>query len=127
MRSADDRAWLVAAPHSVGGSQVPLAVFALATAYLMAGNLSAYGYPGLTQGARAPARLFGDDALRAAYMAPLHRQVDRHDGARSSRRPARACRHHDETASRLATATTRARAGSSSPAAITTSPTTSST
>jgi len=66
---------LVAAPrpHSVGGSQVPLAVFALATAYLMAGNLSAYGYLGLTQGAAHLLEAFGDDALRAAYMAPLYR------------------------------------------------------
>jgi len=66
---------LVAAPrpHAVGGSQVPLAVFALATAYLMAGNLSAYGYLGLTQGAAHLLEVFGDDALRAAYMAPLYR------------------------------------------------------
>jgi butyryl-CoA dehydrogenase len=66
---------LVAAPrpHAVGGSQVPLAVFALATAYLMAGNLSAYGYLGLTQGAAHLLEAFGDDALRAAYMAPLYR------------------------------------------------------
>lgn len=66
---------LVAAPrpHAVGGSQVPLAVFALATAYLMAGNLSAYGYLGLTQGAAHLLEAFGDDALRAAYMAPMYR------------------------------------------------------
>jgi butyryl-CoA dehydrogenase len=66
---------LVAAPrpHAVGGSQVPLAVFSLATAYLMAGNLSAYGYLGLTQGAAHLLEAFGDDALRAAYMAPLYR------------------------------------------------------
>src|SRR5262245_41714089 len=66
---------LVAAPrpHAVGGSQVPLAVFALATAYLMAGNLSAYGYLGLSQGAAHLLEVFGDDALRAAYMAPLYR------------------------------------------------------
>ena len=66
---------LVAAPrpHAVGGSQVPLTVFSLATAYLMAGNLSAYGYLGLTQGAAHLLEAFGDDALRAAYMAPLYR------------------------------------------------------
>jgi alkylation response protein AidB-like acyl-CoA dehydrogenase len=66
---------LVAAPrpHAVGGSQVPLAVFSLATAYLMAGNLSAYGYLGLTQGAAHLLEAFGDAALRATYMAPLYR------------------------------------------------------
>src|SRR5262245_48385503 len=38
-------------PEAVGGAQVPMTVFTLATAYLMAANLSAYGYIGLTQGA----------------------------------------------------------------------------
>src|SRR5262249_32266122 len=40
---------LVAAPrpHAVGGQQLPMTVMTLATAYLMAGNLSAYGYVGL--------------------------------------------------------------------------------
>ena len=60
-------------PHEVGGSQVPLAVFSLATAYLMAGNLSAYGYVGLTQGAAHLIEVFGDDALRANYMARMYR------------------------------------------------------
>ncbi len=66
---------LVAAPrpHAVGGSQVPLAVFSLATAYLMACNVSAYGYLGLTQGAAHLLEVFGDDALRAVYMAPMYR------------------------------------------------------
>jgi butyryl-CoA dehydrogenase len=66
---------LVAAPrpHDVGGAQLPLAVFSLATAYLMAGNLSAYAYLGLTQGAAHLLEAFGDDALRAAYMAPMYR------------------------------------------------------
>jgi butyryl-CoA dehydrogenase len=59
-------------PHEVGGAQVPLAVFSLATAYLMAGNLSAYGYLGLTQGAAHLLEAFGDAALRAAYMAPMY-------------------------------------------------------
>jgi alkylation response protein AidB-like acyl-CoA dehydrogenase len=66
---------LVAAPrpHEVGGQQLPLSVFALATAYLMAGNLSAYGYLGLTQGAAHLLEAFADEALRAGYMAPLYR------------------------------------------------------
>jgi butyryl-CoA dehydrogenase len=66
---------LIAAPrpHAVGGQQLPLTVFSMATAYLMAGNLSAYGYLGLTQGAAHLLEAFGDDALRAAYMAPMYR------------------------------------------------------
>jgi len=60
-------------PHAVGGSQVPLSVFSLASAYLMAGNLSAYGYLGLTQGAAHLLEAFGDEALRTAYMARLYR------------------------------------------------------
>jgi alkylation response protein AidB-like acyl-CoA dehydrogenase len=65
---------LVAAarPHAVGGSQVPLAVYSMASAYLMAGNLSAYGYLGLTQGAAHLLEVFGDDALKAAYMAKMY-------------------------------------------------------
>ena len=66
---------LVAAPrpHEVGGQQLPLTVFSMATAYLMAANLSAYGYLGLTQGAAHLLEAFGDDALRATYMAPMYR------------------------------------------------------
>ena len=60
-------------PHEVGGSQVPLAVLAPAAAYLMAGNLSAYGYVGLTQGAAHLLEAFGDDELRSAYMARMYR------------------------------------------------------
>jgi butyryl-CoA dehydrogenase len=59
-------------PHDVGGAQVPLAAFALATAYLMAGNLSAYGYLGLTQGAAHLLEVFGDEALRTGYMARMY-------------------------------------------------------
>ncbi|HSS01411.1 MAG TPA: acyl-CoA dehydrogenase [Kofleriaceae bacterium] len=59
-------------PHDVGGAQVPLAAFALATAYLMAGNLSAYGYLGLTQGAALLLEVFGDEALRTSYMARMY-------------------------------------------------------
>jgi len=60
-------------PHAVGGAQVPLTVFSLASAYLMAGNLSAYGYLGLTQGAAHLLEAFGDETLRAAYMARMYR------------------------------------------------------
>jgi len=59
-------------PHAVGGSQVPLSVFALASVYLMAGNLSAYGYAGLTQGAAHLLEAFGDEHLRATYMSRMY-------------------------------------------------------
>jgi alkylation response protein AidB-like acyl-CoA dehydrogenase len=62
-----------ARPYAVGGSQVPLAVLSLVSSYLMAGNLSAYGYLGLTQGAAHLLEAFGDDALRTAYMVPMYR------------------------------------------------------
>jgi butyryl-CoA dehydrogenase len=39
----------------------------------MAGNLSAYGYLGLTLGAAHLLEAFGDEALRAAYMARMYR------------------------------------------------------
>jgi alkylation response protein AidB-like acyl-CoA dehydrogenase len=66
---------LVAAPrpHDVGGQQLPLTVLSLATAYLMAGNLSAYGYIGLTQGAAHLIEAFGDETLRREYMARMYR------------------------------------------------------
>ncbi len=60
-------------PHAVGGEQLPLVVLALAAAYLMAGNLSAYGYVGLSQGAAHLLEAFGDEQLRATYMTRLHR------------------------------------------------------
>ncbi len=60
-------------PHEMGGAQLPLAVFSLATAYLMAGNLSVYCYVGLTQGAAHLLEAFGSEELRAKYMAPMYR------------------------------------------------------
>jgi len=64
-----------AAPRAsdVGGAQLPLTVFSLATAYLMAANASVYGYIGLTQGAAHLLEAFGSDELRATYMAPMYR------------------------------------------------------
>ena len=50
-----------------------MTVFALATSYLMAANLSAYGYLGLTQGAAHLLEAFGDEALRATYMTRMYR------------------------------------------------------
>jgi butyryl-CoA dehydrogenase len=59
-------------PHDVGGQQLPLSVTTLATAYLMAGNLSAYGYIGLTQGAAHLIEAFGDATLREQYMRRMY-------------------------------------------------------
>lgn len=66
---------LIAAPRpvEVGGQQLPLAVFTLATAYLMAANAGAYGYLGLTQGAAHLIEAFGDAHLRATYMPRMYR------------------------------------------------------
>ena len=60
-------------PYEVGGQQLPMTVMSLATAYLMAGNLSAYGYVGLTQGAAHLIEAFGDDTLKREYMARMYR------------------------------------------------------
>lgn len=59
-------------PAAVGGQQLPLTVLTLAGAYLMAANLSAYGYVGLTAGAAHLLETFGSAELRARYMAPLY-------------------------------------------------------
>jgi butyryl-CoA dehydrogenase len=59
-------------PPEVGGHQLPLAVAGLAHAYLMAANLSAYGYVGLTTGAARLIESFGSDSLRAMYMEHMY-------------------------------------------------------
>src|SRR5450631_3331645 len=56
----------------VGGAQLPLVVASLASAYLMAGNLSAYGFVGLTSGAAHLLEAFGSAELKARFMAPLY-------------------------------------------------------
>ncbi len=65
---------LVSAPRpaEVGGQQLPLTIFSLATVYLMAGNCAAYGYLGLTQGAAHLIEAFGSVQLRADYMTKLY-------------------------------------------------------
>ena len=65
---------LVSAPRpaAVGGAQVPLSVFSLAAVYLMAANLSAYGYLGLTQGAAHLLEAFAAPAVRDVYMPPMY-------------------------------------------------------
>jgi alkylation response protein AidB-like acyl-CoA dehydrogenase len=59
-------------PTSASGQQLPRTVDALASAYLMAGNLSAFAYAGLTTGAAHLIEQFGDDALKARFMRPLY-------------------------------------------------------
>jgi alkylation response protein AidB-like acyl-CoA dehydrogenase len=59
-------------PTAVGGQQLPLTVSTLATAYLMAGNLSAYGYAGLTTGAAHLIEAFGDASLKQRFMTPMY-------------------------------------------------------
>jgi butyryl-CoA dehydrogenase len=60
-------------PYSVGGQQLPLTVASLASAYLMAANLSAYGYLGLTTGAAHLIEAFGDDWLKSEFMERMYR------------------------------------------------------
>jgi len=60
-------------PAEVGGQQLPLTVATLAHAYLMAGNLSAYGFVGLTTGAAHLLEAFGDEFLKRELMARLYR------------------------------------------------------
>ncbi|AUX24405.1 acyl-CoA dehydrogenase [Sorangium cellulosum] len=61
-----------ARPAAVGGQQLPLVVATLAGAYLMAANLSACGYLGLTTGAAHLIEAFGDDALKATFMTRMY-------------------------------------------------------
>ncbi|MEM6995002.1 MAG: acyl-CoA dehydrogenase [Myxococcota bacterium] len=58
-------------PEEVGGLSLPLLVSTAADAYLMAANLSAFGYVGLTRGAAHLVETFGDEGLRARFMAPM--------------------------------------------------------
>jgi butyryl-CoA dehydrogenase len=59
-------------PPSVGGASLPTCVATLANAYLMAANLSAYGYAGLTTGAARLLESFGSEELRARFMARMY-------------------------------------------------------
>jgi butyryl-CoA dehydrogenase len=59
-------------PASVGGLGLPFTVTALANVYLMAANLGAYAFAGLTTGAAHLLEAFGDPALRERFMAPLY-------------------------------------------------------
>ena len=59
-------------PAEVGGQRIPLTVYAFASAYLMAANLSAYGFVGLTTGAAHLIEAFGTPWLRDTLMKPLY-------------------------------------------------------
>lgn len=61
-----------ARPVEVGGQQVPLTVHSAAAAYLMAANLSAFGYAMLTSGAAHLIEAFGNDALKSQYMNAMY-------------------------------------------------------
>ena len=58
-------------PESAGGQGLPQLVFRVASAYLMAGNLAAYGYAGLTAGAAHLIERFGSDELQRRYREPM--------------------------------------------------------
>ncbi len=59
-------------PLGVGGQQLPLTHVTAGTLYLMAANLSANGFAGLTLGAGHLIEAFGSDALKAELLPPLY-------------------------------------------------------
>ena len=59
-------------PEEVGGQQLPLTISTVASAYLMAANLSAYGYIGLASGAAHLLETFASESLRQTYMKPIY-------------------------------------------------------
>jgi alkylation response protein AidB-like acyl-CoA dehydrogenase len=59
-------------PVAVGGQQLPSTVATLASAYLMAGNASAYAYVGLTAAAAHLIEAFGDERLQRDYMSRMY-------------------------------------------------------
>jgi len=59
-------------PELVGGQQMPMLVHTMASAYLMAANLSAYGFIGLTVGAAHLIEAFGTDELKERFMTKMY-------------------------------------------------------
>ena len=59
-------------PAEVDGASLPTCVASLANSYLMAGNLSAYGYIGLTTGAARLLESFGSAALKERFMKKMY-------------------------------------------------------
>jgi len=61
-----------ARPVEVGGQALPMTIAAFANAYLMAGNLSAFCYAGLTTGAAHLIEAFGNAELKQTFMRPMY-------------------------------------------------------
>jgi len=61
-----------ARPAEVGGQQVPLVIHSAACAYLMAANLSAFGYVMLTSGSAHLIEAFGSSELKDKYMQRMY-------------------------------------------------------
>jgi alkylation response protein AidB-like acyl-CoA dehydrogenase len=59
-------------PESVGGQQLPMLVHTIASAYLMAANLGAYGFIGLTLGSGHLIEAFGSDELKERFMTKMY-------------------------------------------------------
>jgi butyryl-CoA dehydrogenase len=59
-------------PFEVGGAQLPLTVATVASAYLMAGNASAYAFAGLTAGAAHLLEDFGTPWLKETFLAAMY-------------------------------------------------------
>ena len=59
-------------PEEVGGQQLPILVHTMGVAYLMAANLSVYGYAGLTHGAAHLIEAFGDEHTRSMFMSRMY-------------------------------------------------------
>ena len=59
-------------PRGVGGLGLPLTIASLANLYLMAANLGAYAYAGLTTGAAHLLEAFGDAEVRDLFMTPMY-------------------------------------------------------
>jgi len=59
-------------PMAIGGQQLPLTVATLSHSYLMAGNLSAYGYAGLTTGAAHLIEAFGSNEVKSMFLTAMY-------------------------------------------------------
>ncbi|MBL9039558.1 MAG: acyl-CoA dehydrogenase [Archangium sp.] len=59
-------------PVEVGGQQLPLTVSTLSSLYLMAGNLAATGFAGLTTGAAHLIEAFGGDAVKSMFLEKMY-------------------------------------------------------
>ena len=59
-------------PEAVGGQQIPMLVYTMASAYLMAANLGAYGFVGLTHGAAHLIEAFGSEELKERFMSRMY-------------------------------------------------------